>query len=172
MSEINAESTTMPPVELRMPRASEREEMLAGKLYNSVDPELNALREKAGDLCARFNAASRTDHAARAAILDELLPGHGAGLDVMGPIFFDYGCNITIGERVFANFNFTVLDCCPVTIGDDVLFGPNVSLLPPMHPLRWQDRNVRQAPDGSAYDCEYPCFCTVYILIIFLPSRQ
>ena len=74
MSEINAESTTMPPVELRMPRASEREEMLAGKLYNSVDPELNALREKAGDLCARFNAASRTDHAARAAILDELLP--------------------------------------------------------------------------------------------------
>ena len=155
MSEINAESTTMPPVELRMPRASEREEMLAGKLYNSVDPELNALREKAGDLCARFNAASRTDHAARAAILDELLPGHGAGLDVMGPIFFDYGCNITIGERVFANFNFTVLDCCPVTIGDDVLFGPNVSLLPPMHPLRWQDRNVRQAPDGSAYDCEY-----------------
>ena len=114
MSEINAESTTMPPVELRMPRASEREEMLAGKLYNSVDPELNALREKAGDLCARFNAASRTDHAARAAILDELLPGHGAGLDVMGPIFFDYGCNITIGERVFANFNFTVLDCCPV----------------------------------------------------------
>ena len=54
---------------------SEREEMLAGKLYNSVDPELNALREKAGDLCARFNAASRTDHAARAAILDELLPG-------------------------------------------------------------------------------------------------
>ena len=99
MSEINAESTTMPPVELRMPRASEREEMLAGKLYNSVDPELNALREKAGDLCARFNAASRTDHAARAAILDELLP--------------------------------------------------------PMHSLRWQDRNVRQAPDGSAYDCEY-----------------
>ena len=56
---------------------------------------------------------------------------------------------------MFANFNFTVLDCCPVTIGDDVLFGPNVSLLPPMHPLRWQDRNVRQAPDGSAYDCEY-----------------
>lgn len=47
MSEINAESTAMPPVELRMPRASEREEMLAGKLYNSVDPELNALREKA-----------------------------------------------------------------------------------------------------------------------------
>ena len=90
MSEINAESTTIPPVELRMPRASEREEMLAGKLYNSVDPELNALREKAGDLCARFNATSRTDRATRAAILDELLPGHG-----------DFS---TLGEELANNF--------------------------------------------------------------------
>ena len=73
----------------------------------------------------------------------------------MGPVFFDYGCHTTIGERVFMNFNFTCLDCAPVAIGDDVLFGPNVSLLPPMHPIRWQDRNVRQAEDGSYYDYEY-----------------
>ena len=71
------------------------------------------------------------------------------------PVFFDYGEHTTMGDRVFANFNITVLDCAPVTIGDDVLFGPNVSLLPPMHPLRWQDRNVRKAADGSTYDYEY-----------------
>ena len=85
-------------------------------------------------------------------MLDELLPHHGEDLDVLGPVFFDYGVHTTMGDRVFANFNFTVLDCAPVTIGDDVLFGPNVSLLPPMHPLRWQDRNVRKAADGSTYD--------------------
>ena len=73
----------------------------------------------------------------------------------MGPVFFDYGCHTTIGDRVFMNFNFTCLDCAPVSIGDDVLFGPNVALLPPMHPIRWQDRNVRQAEDGSYYDYEY-----------------
>lgn len=146
---------TIPPVELRYPRATEREEMLNGKLYNPADPELCAMRERAGDLCTAFNGLSRTDHAGRAAILDELLPGHGKNLDVMGPIFFDYGCHTTIGDRVFANFNFTVLDCAPVTIGDDVLFGPNVSLLPPMHPIRFEDRNVRQAADGSYYDYEY-----------------
>lgn len=143
MSEINAESTTMPPVELRMPHANEREEVLVGRLYNSVDPKLNTLREKVSDLRTRFNAVSRTDRAARAAILDKLLPGHDASLDVMESIFFDYGCNITAGERVFASFNFTILDCCPVTIGDDVLFDPNVSLLPSTHPLHWQDRSVR-----------------------------
>ena len=159
MSEINAESTTMPPVELRMPRASEREEMLAGKLYNSVDPELNALREKAGDLCARFNAASRTDHAARAAILDELLPGHGAGLDVMGPIFFDYGCNITIGERVFANFNFTVLDCCPVTIGEGCVIGAGsvVTRDIPPHTVAVGNpaRPIREITDADASALQY-----------------
>nr|WP_223848175.1 sugar O-acetyltransferase [Bifidobacterium tissieri] len=144
-----------PPVELRTPRASEREEMLNGKLYDASDPELDALRRKAGDLCTKFNGLSRDDTETRAAVLDELLPGHGENLDVMGPVFFDYGCHTTIGDRVFANFNFTVLDCAPVTIGNDVLFGPNVSLLPPMHPLRWQDRNVRTREDGTAYDYEY-----------------
>ena len=37
MSEINAESTTMPPVELH--RAPASAQMLASKLYNSVDPD-------------------------------------------------------------------------------------------------------------------------------------
>ena len=147
--------SSIPPVELRTPRASEREEMLAGKLYNAADPELARLRTNAADLCTRFNALSRDAEQERKAILDQLLPGHGEGLDVMGPVFFDYGVHTTIGSRVFANFNFTVLDCCPVIIGDDVLFGPNVSLLPPMHPLRWQDRNVRQHENGSFYDYEY-----------------
>lgn len=147
--------SSVPPVELRQPRRSEREEMLDGKLYNPADPELNALREKAGDLCAAFNALPRGDHEGRAAVLDELLPEHGENLDVMGPIFFDYGCHTSIGDRVFMNFNFTCLDCNHVTIGNDVLFGPNVSILPPMHPMRWQDRNVRKAADGSFYDYEY-----------------
>ena len=149
------ERTPLPPVELRTPRASEREEMLAGRLYDCSDPELDMLRREAGDLCARYNATSRHDDAARAAILDELLPGHGEDLCAMGPVFFDYGRHTTVGDRVFMNFNFTALDCAPITIGDDVLFGPNVSLLPPMHPLRWQDRNTRVREDGTAYDYEY-----------------
>ena len=115
--------TSLPPVELRMPRRSEHEEMLDGKLYRSGDPELNALLERSADLCNKFNALPRGATAERNAILDELLPGHGEHLDVMGPVFFDYGCHTTIGERVFMNFNFTCLDCVPVTIGDDVIIG-------------------------------------------------
>ena len=56
-------------------------------------------------------------------MLDELLPHHGEDLDVLGPVFFDYGVHTTMGDRVFANFNFTVLDCAPVTIGEGCVIG-------------------------------------------------
>lgn len=77
------------------------------------------------------------------------------GVYLQGPIFFDYGCNTRIGEKSYANFNFTVLDCAPVSIGNNVFIGPNVSILTPMHPLRWQERNMFEKPDGSLTDLEY-----------------
>lgn len=40
----------------------------------------------------------------------------------------DYGANITVGENFYANFNLVILDDAPVTIGDNVLLAPNVSL--------------------------------------------
>ncbi|RBP97325.1 acetyltransferase [Bifidobacterium aemilianum] len=129
--------------------------MLAGKLYDASDPELDGLRNRAGDLCTRFNNLPRGDQQEREQVLDELVPRRGPEVSIMGPIFFDYGIHTSIGARTFINFNFTALDCVPISIGDDVLMGPNVSLLPPMHPLRWQDRNSRHRPDGSLYDYEY-----------------
>lgn len=148
-------NTEIKPVELRTPRASEREEMLAGRLYNPADPELTALRERAGDLCLTFNQLPHNQASERARILDQLFPEHGEAIEILGPLQCDYGVHTTIGNRVFINYNFTVLDCAPVHIGDDVLIGPNVSLLPPMHPLRWQDRNLRQTATGDYYDYEY-----------------
>ena len=63
--------------------------------------------------------------------------------------------NTQIGENTFANFNFTVLDCAPVNIGKNVFFGPNVAIYTPLHPLRWQERNMFTKPDGSLANLEY-----------------
>ena len=63
--------------------------------------------------------------------------------------------NTQIGENTYANFNFTVLDCAPVTIGKNVFFGPNVAIYTPLHPLRWQERNMFKKPDGTLTDNEY-----------------
>ena len=49
------------------------------------------------------------------------------------PFFIDYGCNISIGKRFYANFNLTILDCALITIGDRVMIGPNVSIFAATH---------------------------------------
>lgn len=149
------DASRIPAYQPRTARGSEHDRLLKGLLYDASDRELVDLRERAADLCDRFNALPRGDGMGRRGVLDSLFPGHGGHLDITGPLHVDYGVHTTIGERVYANFSLTILDCAPVTIGDDVLIGPNVSLLAAMHPLRWQDRNVRIAPDGHTYDHEY-----------------
>jgi maltose O-acetyltransferase len=114
---------------------SEREKMLAGELYDPLDPELVAARARARDLCQTLNATREADQDGRRRILCDLF-GHGGDTVWMQPPFFcDYGTNIELGERVFFNFNCVVLDVCRVRIGSFTLFGPAVQIYTPMHPL-------------------------------------
>ena len=132
---------------------TEKEKMLAGKIYDSTDSELVSLRAKAQRLSKEFNDLLEND-GRRTEILKELGIA-GDAFYLQGPVQFDYGCFTSIGKNSYANFNLTCVDCCPVTIGDNVFIGPNVSLLTPMHPLRWQDRNQYLKADGTATDKEY-----------------
>lgn len=133
---------------------NEKEKMLAGKIYDPSDEELTKMRLKAHKLCQRFNSLFEDDKQ-RKALLDELIPNQGERLFLQGPIYFDYGVNTSFGTDCFANFNFTVLDICPVTIGDNVFFGPNCTIASPVHALMWQERNVKFKEDGTPYDDEY-----------------
>lgn len=134
---------------------TETEKMLAGKIYDPSDIALLERREWAHAFCRRYNGTDETDIKKRRKILDKLLPNRGEGTYLQGPVFFDYGIYFKTGKNFYANFNLTVLDCCPVTVGDDVFIGPNCSLVTPVHPLRWQDRNIRIKEDGTLFDHEY-----------------
>ena len=133
---------------------TEKEKMLAGKIYDPSEPELVGLRQKAHRLCLEYNQLLETDKK-REELVRELGVAGGENAYFQGPVQFDYGCFTTVGEGFYANFNFTCVDCCPVTIGDNVFVGPNVSLLTPVHPFRWQDRNPYKKPDGTVTDKEY-----------------
>lgn len=115
--------------------SSAREQMLAGALYDPLDAELSAMRERARDLCQALNATREADRAAREALLRELFGQAGADLWVQPPFYCDYGAHISVGDRVFFNFNCVVLDVCRVTIGSHTMFGPAVQIYTPMHPL-------------------------------------
>ena len=131
---------------------TEMEKMLAGKLYDPSDAELSAMRVRAHELSRQISGAPEGE---RKALLRELIPQMGADVDIIGPVFFDYGSFTVIGERTFINADLKVLDCCPVTIGKNVMIGTGCSLLTPMHPLLARERNLREKPDGSLYDLEY-----------------
>ncbi|MDO4851835.1 MAG: sugar O-acetyltransferase, partial [Clostridia bacterium] len=134
---------------------TELEKMLAGKLYDPSDAELTALRQRARRLCKAFNDCDPDDRARQTALLRELVPQLGENSWINAPVQFDYGCYSTFGARCFVNYNLTVLDCAPVTVGNDVFFGPNCSLMPPVHPLLAADRALYRKPDGTWTDREY-----------------
>jgi maltose O-acetyltransferase len=115
--------------------ATEREKMLAGELYDPLDPELVAGRTRARDLCWRLNATAEADQDERRRVLRDLFATGGETVWMQPPFFCDYGSNIELGERVFFNFNCVVLDVCRVRIGDFTLFGPAVQIYTPMHPM-------------------------------------
>jgi maltose O-acetyltransferase len=114
---------------------SERDKMLAGELYDALDPELVAARNRARDLCQVLNATRESDQDLRRAICTQLFGNGGQTVWMQPPFYCDYGSNIELGERVFFNFNCVVLDVCRVTIGDYTMFGPAVQVLTPLHPL-------------------------------------
>ncbi len=132
---------------------TEREKMLAGKIYDPSDLVLTKSRTRAHNLCAKYNQT--TSFKKRTALLKKLLPEAKEGAYLEAPVYFDYGEYTKVGENFYSNFHLTVLDCCPVTIGDNVFLGPNVSLLTPVHPFRYQQRNMRKKADGSLFDYEY-----------------
>ncbi|WP_106403277.1 sugar O-acetyltransferase [Actinocorallia populi] len=114
---------------------SMRERMLAGDLYLADDPELTEHCLRAMDLADAFNTTPARDRRERRRLLTELLGAIGEGTEIRPPLRVDYGGNIRIGARSFANFGLTALDVAPITIGDDVQIGPNVQLLTPTHPI-------------------------------------
>lgn len=119
-----------------------RERMLAGDLYLAEDPELIEGIERARALMATYNAPG-TGRESRRALLRELLGVIGADSEIRPPFHVDYGSNIRIGERFFANFGLVALDCAPITIGDDVQVGPHVQLLTPLHPMEAKPRREK-----------------------------
>lgn len=118
---------------------TERQKMIAGELYFAGDPELATARVKAREQMALINGEK--DIYIRRQLLEETFGSAGVGAYVEPTISFDYGFNIHVGKNFYANFNTIYLDVCPITIGDNCMFGPNVQLYTASHPLHPAKRN-------------------------------
>jgi maltose O-acetyltransferase len=124
--------------------ATEQDKMLAGQLYDPLDPALVRARDRARDLCQELNATREAEQDRRRRILTELLGAGGDDVWMQPPFFCDYGTNIRLGRKCFFNFNCVVLDVCPVKVGDHTLFGPAVQIYTATHPLNAELRRTQE----------------------------
>lgn len=127
----------------------EEERIFQGIVFCPGDPELVALKLRTHNLNVDYNNTYEDEYEKRAAILGEILGEMGERTRIQGPIAFHYGKHTKIGRNFFGNFNLTIQDDGEVTIGDRCNFGPNVTIVTPIHPMVPEERNALLGPDGK-----------------------
>nr|WP_287147791.1 maltose acetyltransferase domain-containing protein [Halomonas sp.] len=117
---------------------SEKEKMLAGKLYDPSDEELLKLRLNARLLTEELNATSVEFHQKRVEIIRHLFGTPGDNIHIESYFNCDYGSNIHVGDNFYANFGCVILDVAEVKFGKNCLLAPEsvkpaptLSLSPP-----------------------------------------
>ena len=114
---------------------TELEKLDAGLEYDFWDEGVNARKLNAIEICAKLNALPATEEAAHERAIRELFGAAGRNPTVLPTFCCDNGKNIRVGENFLANYNVTILDIAPVTIGDYVMIGPNTLITTVNHPL-------------------------------------
>nr|WP_251025715.1 sugar O-acetyltransferase [Bacillus sp. ISL-47] len=115
--------------------------MLAGEMYDPVDPELLRDRENARRLVRLINQTTEIEEDKRISLLKELFGSTGDHLFLEPAFRCDYGYNIHVGENFFANFECVILDVCEVRIGNNCMLAPGVHIYTAAHPLNPVERN-------------------------------
>lgn len=117
------------------------ERLLAGETILPNDSQIGRLRAEAfavKNLLIQMNNSSNPDEITQ--ILSRILDKEVQDVAIFTPIYINYGKHITIGKNVFINFDCTFLALGGITIEDDVLIGPKVSLITENHPLNPEER--------------------------------
>jgi acetyltransferase-like isoleucine patch superfamily enzyme len=111
--------------------------MLAGGIIDKNDPELPQLWEVVTTTIALSSALNAATDISQ--IREQLSEIIGSKIDdsttVFVPFHTNFGKHTTIGKNVFINHGCSFLDLGGITIEDDVLIGPKVSLITENHPV-------------------------------------
>lgn len=127
----------------------EEEKINMGILFSPADSELKAIKLKTHNLNVDYNNTYEDESERRAAILSQIIGELGDGSFIQGPIAFHYGKHTKIGKNFFGNFNLTIQDDAEVTIGDNCNFGPNVTIVTPIHPMLSNERTSLLTSEGK-----------------------
>ena len=115
---------------------TEEEKALAGYLYLAKEEELQKERERSQELSYEYNQLRPSQNDERVKFLKRELKKTGENLRK----------RVTLGENFFANYNFTVLAGNEISLGDNVMIGPNCGIYAAGHAF-----DVKRRRDGLEY---------------------
>ena len=133
---------------------SQKERMIAGEFYNPNDKELILARVRARMLADRFNRTKAWNIPYRTRLIKKMFANGADGAFFEPNIRIEYGFNVKFGKNFYMNFDCQLLDVAPIEIGDNVMFGPRVTVATPMHPFVSEERAISTYSDG-VHDWEY-----------------
>lgn len=119
---------------------TELEKLESGLPYNFLDPEVDARKLNAVAFCQQLNALSADDYETREALMRKFFGKVGKNPIILPTFNCDCGQNIFLGDNFLMNYNGIILDIAPVTIGDNVMIGPNTMIVTVGHPLSAKER--------------------------------
>ncbi|MEY8513853.1 sugar O-acetyltransferase [Lactococcus taiwanensis] len=114
---------------------SEYHKMISGQLYSAEKIEAAYRPDKSRALAQEINQLNSLEKEKIVQLEKKLFGKTGEQIYVKPPLYVDYGFNTKIGENFYANLDCIFLDVAPISIGDDVMFGPRVSLITATHPI-------------------------------------
>lgn len=115
--------------------------MLAGLPYKAWMEDLPASQSESKRKIYEYNRCHPDDNEKMDELIRDILGKTGKNVNILAPFYCDYGKHIVIGDNFFANYNCVILDVAKVSIGNNVMFGPNVSLITAGHPIHPDSRN-------------------------------
>lgn len=121
---------------------SEYEKMLANEWYDAnYDDQLLNLRTTVQDLCFEYNHLRPSNHTKKAELIKEIFGENPKGLELVAPIWVDYGKHTSFGENVFVNRDSYFMDGANIKIGDNVFIGPSCGFYTANHSVDITERN-------------------------------
>lgn len=110
--------------------------------YAKELPDVVAMLHRCADACYEINTLPPSQVERRDELLRSLLGSVGEGLVINPPFRCDFGMNIHIGDNFIGNFNLTILDEAVVSIGNNVMIGPNCTLATINHAMLPEQRSA------------------------------
>lgn len=119
---------------------TEWDKMQQHQIYDDFDADLFDKRVEAKKLFKEFNRTTDDEIEKRREIMKKLFRKVGERVYLEPDFICEFGKNITLGNDLYINFGCTLLDCGQITIGNNTLIGPHVSMYSANHSLDAEER--------------------------------